>query len=137
LNQQMAVEQVQKLIGQFQGIVKLQEAVSLAVPTEEDVTTVLNQIQAIAKNAQANIVSFSVSPLPFEPTKQPLVKRLGVLDTNIVLQGSYESLKNFFRFFETNVRVANIQNFRIAPASSSGFSDSYVLTVKAEIYYQE
>ncbi len=136
-NQQTAVEQVQKLISQFQGIAQLQENVSLAMPREESVTTVLNQLQAIAKNAQVGLVSFSVTPLPFEPTKQPLAKRLGTLELNLVLQGPYDSIKNFLRFLETNVRVINVRNFKVAPASSSGPSDSYILTIKAETYYQE
>ncbi len=137
LNQQTAVEQVQKLINQFQGIAQLQEVVSLAMPREENVTAILNQLQAIAKNAQVTVVSFSVSPLPFEPTKQPLAKRLGTLELNLILQGPYDAIKNFLRFLETNVRVVNIENFRISPASSSGSSDSYILTIKAEAYYQE
>lgn len=136
-NQKAAVEGVQKLISQFQSTAQLQETVSLAVPREENVTQALNQLQAMAKNSQTGIVSFTVSPLPFEPTRQPLIKRLGVLELNLAVQGSYEALKSFLRYLETNVRVANIDNFRIAPANARESQDFYVLTLKAELYYQE
>lgn len=135
--QQVAVTQVQKLVSQFQGFSQLQDSVSMAMPTTEDVTSILDEIQAIAKNAQANLVSFVVSPLPFESTKQPLVKRLGSLELDFVVQGSYESIRNFVGFLETNVRVINVTSLEISPATSNGPSDSYILTTKAEAYYQE
>ncbi|MEK7086673.1 MAG: hypothetical protein AAB935_00245 [Patescibacteria group bacterium] len=135
-NQKTAVLGVQKLISQFQSVSRLQETVSLAMPLDENVTQALNQLQAIGKNSQASVVSFAINPLSFEPTREPLVKRLGVLETDLVLQGSYESLKSFLKYLETNVRVANVKNFRIGPGSSQS-QDFYSLVLKAEMYYQE
>ncbi len=136
-NQVKAVDEVQKLISEFQSTARLQETVSLAMPLHENVTEALNQLQAIARNSQTNITSFSLTPLALEPGRQPLAKRLGTLELAIAVQGSYEGLKNFVKSLETNVRVTNINNFRIAPINLVSTQDFYVLNLKAEMYHQE
>ncbi len=136
-NQKTAVEEVQKLINEFQSSAQIEETVSLAMPREENVTQILNQMQAIARNSQANVISFSIGGLAFEPSKQPLAKRLGTLELDISIQGNYEAIKGFSGLLETNVRLVNIQDFRIAPVSSAKPGEFYLLTIKAELYYQE
>lgn len=136
-NQKTAVEGVQKLINDFQSSAQIEETVSLAMPREENVTQILNQMQAIARNSQANIISFSIGTLAFEPSKQPLAKRLGTLELDIAVQGNYEAIKMFLGLLETNVRLINVQDFRISPVNSTKQEGLYLLTIKAELYYQE
>ncbi|MEK7464756.1 MAG: type 4a pilus biogenesis protein PilO [Patescibacteria group bacterium] len=138
-NQKSAVSQVQKLIGEFQNIAKLQETVSLALPISEHVTQALSQFQSIAKQAQINLKTFSVRPLSLEATKQPLVKRLGSLEVDLNLEGSYANLKSFINFLETNVRITNITSFNMSPAVSSigTNQDLYALSLSVDVFYQE
>lgn len=138
-NQRAAVEQVQDLISQFQSIAKLQETVSLALPLEENVTQALNQLQSIARLSRVTVRSFSIRPLAFEKSKQPLVKRLGALELDVSIEGSYEGIKSFLRSLETNVRVANAKTFHLVPLAGGelGPSDGYNITLTVEIFYQE
>ena len=135
-NQKLAVGEVQKLIGQFQSIVKLEETVSLAMPIGENITQALNQLQAIVRSSKANLRVFTINPGNFEPSRQLLAKRLGSIRINVTVDGSYEDIKSFLRLLETNVRVANVANFVMSPAAG-GSQDLYSLTSSVEIYYQE
>jgi Tfp pilus assembly protein PilO len=134
-NQRSAVSQVQKLVSQFQSIAKLQEAVSLAMPMSENTTDALNQIQAITRSAQVNLKSISIAAGSFEPSRQPLVKRLGSLSVNATVEGGYENIKKFLAALETNVRVANIRTFSLALVP--GPAELYSLNLTVDIYYQE
>lgn len=139
-NQFAAVQQVQKLIGEFQDIAGLQDSVSLAIPFRENTTQILNQVRVIAANNQTAIDSFSIKPLAFSPSRQPLAKRLGTLDVNLSLKGTYESLKGFLKFLETNARIANIAKVHLAPFGSSisgTVQDIYSMSLGVEMYYQE
>ena len=135
-----AVQQVQKLISESQKTASLQVIVSLAIPFRENTTQILNQMRVIAKNNEALMDSFSIKPLAFSPSKQPLVKRMGTLDVNLSLKGTYEALKGFLKSLETNARVANVAKLHFSPfgASQTGvFQDIYKMDLGVEIYYQE
>lgn len=137
-NQKTAVSEVQGLIAQFQSIARLQENVSLAVPIGESSTEALNQWQSIVKLSGVSVRSFSLKPISFQPSKQPLAKRLGILEMNTTIEGSYEAVKNFLRFLETNVRVANVRSFSITPVVGAGaLGERYSLVLAVEMYYQE
>ena len=122
-NQRNAVSQVQDLVSQYQNAAKLQETVNLALPVGAGATEAMNQVYAIAKQAAVTLQSLSLHPLAFEATKQALVKRLGKLEAAFAVQGSYDSLKTFIRYLETNVRVANIKSLQFAPAGSGFIQD--------------
>lgn len=138
-NQLSAVQQVQNLISQFQSFGKVQETVILAVPLKENTTQVLNQIRAIVGNSRVMLDSFSVKTLAFEPSRQPLAKRLGTLEVNLTARGAYDALKSFLRLLETNVRVTNVRKMRIDPVGSETgvFQDLYETTLTVEVFYQE
>ena len=138
-NEQNAVSQVQDLIGQFQSIAKLQETVSLALPLEENVTQVLNQLQSIANLSNVEMKSFSIRPLAFEASRQPLVKRLGALELNISISGPYVNVKNFLRSLETNVRIVNVKDFHLTPISGEGSlpGEGFNMILTVEVFYQE
>ncbi len=132
-----AVGEVQNLISKFQSVAALQETVSLALPQEENVTGILNQIQSIANLSNAKLTSFSAKPFAFEATKQALVRRLGSLEIAVSVEGSYESLKQFLKSLETNVRISNVRSFQFLPVGGVPTADSYKLNLSVETFYQE
>lgn len=136
-NESGAVGEVQNLISQFQSVAVLQKTVSLALPPEENVTDILNQVQSIANLSNIKLTSFSAKPLAFEVTKQALVRRLGSLELSVSAQGSYEGLKQFLKSLETNVRISNITNFRFSPTVEGASTDNYSLGLTVETFYQE
>lgn len=140
-NQTAAMTRAQSLIAKLRGAQKLQETVTLILPSKPNVTQVLNQLQAITKSSQAELRSFAISPLPFESSDRPLVKRLGILRLDASVEGSYEGVKSFLKALETNVRVFNVKDFKISSSrSASGggsVADFFSGQVTADVYYQE
>lgn len=130
-SQRQAVEEVQSLISQFQNLRSIQESVSLAMPNSQETTRALSQLEAISRSSGVNIVSLDFEHLAALPSNQPLIKKIGVLQVNVGLTGSYSGLKNFVRLLETNVRVANVRELNFAR-----LQNDYGLNVVAEVYYQ-
>ena len=132
-SQKEAVGKVQELISRLQGAARLEETVSLLLPTHPGVTQVLAQLRAITESSGVGLQSFSISPLPLETSKSPLVRRLGSLELGLSVQGGYENVKRFVQALETNVRVFNVKSLQIAPTQEGGF----LAQISVEVYYQE
>lgn len=137
-NQKAAVASVQQLLTQFKSFPKLQENVSLAMPVGESTTEALNQWQAIVRTSNVGVRSFSLKPLALQPASknEPLTKRLGILEMNTTVDGSYEGIKSFLRYLETNIRIANTKSISVTPIIGS-LGDRYSLALTVEMYYQE
>lgn len=134
-NLNAAVSQVEDLIRKFQSIARLEEVVSLALPKKENVTQVLNQINAAARMSGVSLGSFSARLSGFLPAQQPFVKRRGILEVEVGVRGLYEGVKGFLKALETNVRIANVKNFSIKPFSP--VEEIYTLDISMEMFYQE
>ena len=137
-NQREAAARVQELIAQLRGVQDVQQTVTLMVPLRPEVPQALAQMQAVARVSGAQIRSFAVKTNPFEASAEPLVKRLGVLETTLSASGTYEALKGFVRGVETNARLMNIREIKFTPETTvTGLGNSFVASIVAEAYYQE
>ena len=132
-SQKEAVSRVQELIARLKGAARLEETVSLLIPTKPGVTEALAQLRAITESSGVRLQSFSIAPLPLEPSTSPLVRRLGVLELGLSVAGSYESVKQFLQAIETNVRIFNVKSLTIAPTREGGFIGQF----SVQVYYQE
>lgn len=140
-DQKGAVDQVQKLIAQVQGLKELQKSVNFAMPQGPDTIGALRQIDAISKSTNATIVGLNFRILPAAvPTaknkKVSIVRPMGVLNVNVSVKGFYDNLKQFLKLLEKNIRVANVKTYRFTPGlgKDSGSNDSLEVTV--DMYYQ-
>lgn len=142
-DQSEAVGRVQELVARLKGASELQTTVEKVLPAGSDVTGILSQVQAMADRAGVAVSNFSVQQTPFEAANEEgedsLRRRLGVLSVNVSTAGSYEGIKNFFRFLQTNVRVFNIQGFQISAQAGKGGEgiDAFSATFAMKAYYQE
>ena len=141
-NQQSAAVRVQDLITQSEGIPRLQGSISSMIPTDPNVTQILNQLDAIVRSSRVDLSSFSISLSPFLSSGQPLVRRLGVLNVNFSVFGPYEGIKSFLQNVETNIRLFNVDSIQITPVRSElggrdDFSGGFTAVISAEVYYQE
>ena len=141
-NQKAAVDQVSKLISQFQSASKLQQTVGLAIPIGPNITQALNQWQAIAQANQVNMQSLNIQPgQPLAGSKSALVKPLNSIPTDVNVAGNYGSLKQFLNSIETNARIMNVSSFDFKslaqqPGSSSGGTPLYSLQLSVVAFYQ-
>jgi hypothetical protein len=134
-NQRQVVTQVKNLIAQFQNAARLQETVSLAMPSGVDAIRALRQVEAVARTSGVVLgsVDFKTATLP-KAKAGSFVARLGVISMQLRADGVYGNLKQFVQLLETGVRVSNVKEFDYVAGGNRG-ADSLNLTV--ETYYQE
>ncbi len=137
-NQEKIISEVKNLLDQYDSIAGLRDAVSRAIPQEEDYATALNQVASLAR--VSGLFLESIEPTLVSPkgttslsSQTPSLPVLRTLQMNLKLIGPYDGFKTFLERIETNIRVMDTANITIIPSSSQS-SYTYTLVVKA--YYQ-
>ena len=142
VEQQNAVSQIRSLLQQYEGVAQLQQTISLSLPQEEDLASVVAQFNAIANNSGVSIESINVSVAPIQATAaSSLVYGYGVSKFDLRVIGSYEAFKSFIQSLETNVRLMDVKSIKLGSMSTAGTGQktqqnifNYDLSV--ETYYQ-
>jgi len=134
-NQDRAVSQVNKLITDFKNIQRLEENISLAMPDGEETVQALRQIESMSSQAGVVITGLNFKASLPRASSQPFIKKLGTLEISMTVTGGYTNLKQFVRYLETNIRLANVTKLKFTPAGARGISDS--LTLDVNVYYQQ
>ena len=128
--------QVQNLIAQFQGVTRLQESLSLALPQKEEVAEVVNQINFLAQASGVFINSAGLNIQPLKKEIRPvLVKGLGTARLSLKLVGSYAAFKSFLQNLETNIRLMDLADLKITLAGKPN-EDSHFYALTVDTYYQ-
>jgi hypothetical protein len=134
-NQKAAFQQVDGYRVQLEEK-NIQAKLNLAVPNQIDSISALRQVEAAAKKGGAIISGLNFKQVASRSNKQTFLKKIGVLEINLSLSGTYEALKESLRLLETSARVASIKEFKFQPSGSrTGVSDA--LSLNLEMYYQE
>ena len=135
--EQKAIVKVQDLMVEYRGSAKLDEQLSLALPNQESVSSVMSQLNAITQLNGIVIQSVGISYLPIKPSTAALssAKGTGTLRLNLKLFGSYPAFKSFLGDMEKNVRVMDVKTLKIEQAGKSN-QDIFVYTIDVDTYYQ-
>jgi len=140
-DQKNATEQVNKAFLDMKNSTKVREVISQALPVGPNMTQALHQIESVIRSNRVAIDALTIKAIPPEVNKQILAKRLGKLDINFSVSGQYESIRDFLRALESNVRVTNVTNFEFSSMSKADRGSSsvslYTLQLVAQMYYQE
>ena len=130
-----AEQTVEKLIGQYSSIADLRSGLSVTLPGEEETASIVNQLQGIASTNNMLMNSLSLRPLAIKPTGfEEIVRPVGALRVSMNLIGDYESVKNYLKAVETNVRIMDVQSFQIENAGLT--TGPYEYQIEVDIYYQ-
>lgn len=124
------ISNVKTLLSQYESAAQLQETVSLAMPLDEGVAQLFQQLFSISQLSGLTIQSFNLKTLALKPNN------LGTLQVDLRLTGSYGALKTFLKFTETNIRIMDLSNLRIQPAGKSE-QDLYRYDLTINTYYQQ
>ncbi len=132
-----AITQVQNLIAQYQSVSRLGESLSLALPNEESVSSVIAQINAMAGSSGVLVQSVGINNLPIKPPVSRLssARGLGTLRLQLDLAGSYSGIKRFLQLLETNIRIMDVRSLTIGLAGRPD-QDIYLYTLTVDTYYQ-
>ena len=131
---QAAVSKVESLIRQYQGAGKFEDVISMSLPQDAEVSSVFNQLQAIAGTNGLSLQVFNVEQLPMRELEGgALVRPIGTLRLSLRLTGGYEAFKGFVRGLETNIRAMDASSVKV---ESLGRGDAYAFTLSVDTYYQ-
>ncbi|MDO8504320.1 MAG: hypothetical protein Q7S36_00505 [Candidatus Liptonbacteria bacterium] len=142
--QKDAVEQVQKLIADFNGKGGLRNAVSMALPLKFNQSEILNEIQGLASLNKLTLTSFSVAAPVAQnlgnakgelTSSTAIVRPIGNINFQFRLAGAYEDFKNFIGNMETNIRVYEVKSISIDPQAKVS-QNFYGFDVSATTYFQ-
>jgi Tfp pilus assembly protein PilO len=130
-----SIDQVKKILGEYQDVVQIQDTVSTILPSEQNLPSAVYQISKLASVNELPIELLSAQQLAIKPSNQPeLVKGVGVLRFNLRVVGSYEKFKSFLQNLETNINLMDLASLKIEPQTKGANKFNYTLVVDA--YYQ-
>lgn len=105
--QKSIIERVKALLAEYKGTAQLQDTISLALPADESVAALFQQLFAISQSSGVQMNSLGLSQDTIRPNG------LGAIKLNLLAKGSYESFKAFLRLIETNIRVMDLSKLTI------------------------
>lgn len=137
VDQSSTIAQVERLISEYQSVSRLEDNFSLALPEEEQVSSLLAQFNAFSQISGLTIqsVNFTYLALKPAPTKLSFSRGYGTLRLDLKLLGSYNGFKRFLQALETNIRVMDVSGLRVETAGRSD-QDLFVYTLSVDTYYQ-
>lgn len=131
-----AVNQIKKLLVEYQDAKLIQETVSAILPVEQMLPQSLAQITGLAENSGLFIQSLGSQPLSIKPSVNPkLIKGVGTLRFNIRLAGSYESFKSFLNQMANNIQLMDLTDLKMEPVGGSN-QNIFLYTITVDTYYQ-
>lgn len=135
VEEQEAVDAVGKLIRQYSSVTDLRDVLSVTLPGGEGTASIVNQFQGIGSSNGMLMNSLSIRPLAIQPTGfEEIVRPVGALRVSMNLIGNYESLKEYLKAVETNVRIMDVQSIQV---ENAGFTTGpYEYQVEVDTYYQ-
>ncbi|MBI4992507.1 MAG: type 4a pilus biogenesis protein PilO [Candidatus Harrisonbacteria bacterium] len=128
---------VDKLKIEYKQNEKKIDTLSLALPSEESVSSIVAQIN---NRSEANSLIIQSIGINYLPIKSPigsvsLIRGIGTLQLDLRIFGSYSSFKRFLQDLERNVRIMDVRNLRLESAGKPD-QDLYAFNLTVDTYYQ-
>ncbi len=136
--QRAVVENAKSLLVRYQSIPRLGEIVSSALPDNEDIAGAFQQLYTVAAASGITIQQFSANAGAgiVSPGKDAKALRsVGTAQLDLFLSGTYESFKTFMEAIERNMRIMDVVNVKVQPASRTG-GNIFLFNVTVKTYYQ-
>ncbi len=146
------IGKVRQLIASYQSQGQVQQAVSAALPTTQDLAGALAQLTGLAQQSALAPQSYSVVVEGLQNLAQTasangalapvsLEKPLGTATFQVKLTGGYENLKNFISLLETNIRIFDLRSLSVQPGTVTGpqgkpLPDMYSFDMSIKTYFQ-
>lgn len=103
------VEAVDRLVTQLvENLSDLQMSIDVAIPNEEDLKNIINQLDGMLARSNSSLSSVTVSEARSADLISPQTQGLGFMDMEINLSGNYSDIKDFVGLIETNLRLFEV-----------------------------
>jgi len=139
LTQKNAIEQVSKVISQFNNATDLQKSLSLSMPIGANITEILNQYETISKNNMILLqgLDLKITPPVVSKKQNQLLKGMGIVNINMSTIGSYNALKQFLSALETNIRITKVNTLNFQKIGGGSDNNTlFSMSLEVETYYQ-
>ena len=132
-------EKLSGILSEVKTIESNLEVAQQALPVEDDVPTLITQLEQVAKQS-----GVGVQHLGFGEGKSATKEgeedagpsgRVKTISLTAVVDGSYSALQTFLRNLENTSRVINVTNFRFSPAQKKEEEVSLSITLGLEAFY--
>jgi len=128
---------VDKLKIEYKQNEKKIDTLSLALPSEEAVSSIVAQINNRTEANGLIVQSIGINYLPIKsPTGSlSLARGVGTLQLDLRIFGSYNSFKRFLQDLERNVKIMDVRGLRLESAGRPD-QDLYAFNLTVDTYYQ-
>jgi hypothetical protein len=127
---------VQNLLNEYQNSAQLQNAISVLLPDEQNLSQALNQISGLASMSGISLQKTSVSQLAIRPSLgSSIVKNIGTLRFEIEASGAYDGFISLLERLETNMGIFDVESAKVS-LPSSGSSSAFRYAIVIDSYYQ-
>lgn len=133
--QKEAIDAVNRLLNEYQSLAQIQENISMVLPNEENIPSIINQFQGLAKINNIDIESLSLQYPPLKSSTDLLIKPLGTVRATMRLNGDYRSLRPFLENLETNIRLTDVYSLNIEGGGIPG-KNKLIYNLVLDTYYQ-
>jgi len=139
-SQKDAINQVEKLSNTYKNRTQFQEAISESFSSNPKLSEAIAQLDGLTRLNNLTLQSLGISErdggnsASSDSVASSLVKPIRIISFDLSLVGRYESLKDFIKNLDTNVRVFDVEELSIQPLGS--INDIYNFSVKVVTYYQ-
>lgn len=114
--QQDAVNELDKLLQQFQDLKSAQELLTITLPNDPNIPQVVNTLNGLALINSLKIKSVTTQISPLQSLGNPsYVRNVGAVHTRINVVGPYENILGFISQIERNVRLMDPDSLNISP----------------------
>ncbi len=134
--QKGAIDEATRILNEYQGLTQIQDDISMVLPNKEEVPSIINQLQGLAKINNLNIDSLSLQypPLKTVPADS-LIQPLGTVRVTLRLNGDYRNLRPYLEDLETNIRLIDVYSINIEGGGVPGKTE-LIYNIVLDTYYQ-
>ena len=134
--QKGAIDEATRVLNEYQGLTQIQDNISMVLPSKEEVPSIINQLQGLARINNLDIESLSLQypPLKTVPADS-LVQPLGTVRVTMRLSGDYRNLRPYLEDVETNIRLIDVYSINVEGGGIPG-KTGLVYSIVLDTYYQ-
>lgn len=139
-DQKKVFDKIKDLNDKYKGNGTLQDAVSLALPSEVFVSQIVGDLSGIANlNNRMTILSVQTELMPFKANAAwpSYIKNIGTVKTTLQLRGAYADFKGFLSQLESNYRIMDVKQVSVRADQNDNNGNAYIYDMTIFAYYQE
>lgn len=131
-------DSISALLNKYHTLAPIQASFDSILPTgQEEVPTIVNQVQGLAAVNKLNLISLSVQELPIDYSHQAAaINPLGTVRITLHLSGAYSDFKGFLGDLGTNARIFDLNSLNISAGSGTGVNPTFDYTVAVDAYFE-